>query len=119
MRDFARQDQLLFEAAKNFGMAGELGTYQFERDQALEFGVARLVDRAHAALAEQLKNFEAFGEKSSGFKLPFRGSFAGRPRRDRDGPRLGAANGGAHRRAAKWSCRPMAAECCTSCSGPR
>src|SRR4029077_20842072 len=69
--NFASEDQLLFEAAKNFGIAGEVGADQLESDEALELDVVCLVDSAHAALAEQLQNFVAFRQQSAdeGFAL--------------------------------------------------
>src|ERR1700689_5216065 len=65
MGHFAREDEFLFEAAQDFGMAGEFGTDQFERHQAFEFRVARLVDGTHPTLTQELQNFEALGQESS------------------------------------------------------
>ena len=52
----AGQQQFLLEARQNRRIAGKIGANNLERDHALEFQVARFVDRAHAAHAEQLDN---------------------------------------------------------------
>src|SRR5262249_46303648 len=81
---------------KYFRMAGEFRTNEFDRDKTLKFGVARFVDGAHAALSQQGENFEALREKKSWFELALCCSFAGRPRRDGNGPRLRPAHRATH-----------------------
>ena len=49
VRNFASQDQLLFEAAEDFGIAGEVSTDQLESDEAFELCVARLINGTHSA----------------------------------------------------------------------
>jgi hypothetical protein len=41
--------------SENRGIGGQFRTDDLERDQAIELAVASLVDRAHAALAENAK----------------------------------------------------------------
>src|SRR5579862_8002793 len=57
--DFARKDEFLLEALKNVRMNGEFGANHFKSDETFEFCVAGLVDRAHAALSEELNDFVA------------------------------------------------------------
>ena len=99
MGDFAREDQFLLEPAKDFGMAGELGTNQFERDQALEFAYPEPCKPRPCRLGRAAGEFRSARRASSRFQLPFRRGFAGRPRRNGDGPGLRSADaGGAHSR---------------------
>jgi hypothetical protein len=97
VRDFARKDQLLFEAAKNFRMPGKFWANQFQCDQTLKLGIARFVDGAHTSLAEKLENFEAFGKDRSRFKLAFGGGFARGTRRHSHRPGLRANDVGCSR----------------------
>jgi hypothetical protein len=92
--DLARQDEFLFEAAENFGMAGEVGSDEFQRDQTVELQVASLVDGSHATLAEELKYLETVAEDGSRLELPLGSGFTGGARSDGDGPSFGAADYG-------------------------
>ena len=58
-RHLAREQDLLAEARERIGPGGELGPQQLERDRHAELLVARAVDHAHAADAEQLLDAEA------------------------------------------------------------
>ena len=62
MRDLPRQHQFLLEARQNGGIARKIGTNDLQSDNALHFHVAGLVDRAHAAHAEQLLDLVAAAE---------------------------------------------------------
>src|SRR5258708_1464566 len=53
VRYLARQDQFLFEAAQNFGLVRELRANDLQRDHAIHFAVASLVDRSHTAFAQR------------------------------------------------------------------
>src|ERR1035438_3806839 len=57
--DLAREDQLLLETLQNLRMFSHLRLDHFERDHSLQLYVPSLVDSAHAAFAEQLKDFIA------------------------------------------------------------
>ena len=63
VRDIAGENELLLEAQQNRGIGCQFGTDNFERDQAVEFAVTRLVDCAHAALPEHAQDLVAFTEK--------------------------------------------------------
>src|SRR5271165_5113711 len=65
MRDVAGENQLLFEARENSRIGRQFGTYDLERDQAVQFAVAGLVDRAHPTLSEYADDFVASTEKHS------------------------------------------------------
>ena len=54
MRDLAGENQFLLEAAEDFRIFREFRADELERNNAVEFLVARLVYCAHAALSEQL-----------------------------------------------------------------
>src|SRR5262249_14791589 len=59
--DLARKDQLLLEAAQDLGVFREFPAYEFDGNNSIQFGVARLVDRAHATSTEQLEYLVAAG----------------------------------------------------------
>src|SRR5439155_5925739 len=59
VRHLPGQDQLLLEPPQHLLLIGELGTDHLERHDAVELAVARLVDRPHAALAQQFEDFIA------------------------------------------------------------
>src|SRR6202171_4716164 len=65
MRNFASEDQLLFEAAEDFRIAGEVRADQLQSNEASEFCVARLINGAHSALPEQFENLVTFSQKPS------------------------------------------------------
>ena len=60
--DLPGENQLLFEAAENIGMAGQLRADHLEGYQPVQLMIARLVHRAHAALAQPLQDFVALAE---------------------------------------------------------
>jgi hypothetical protein len=60
--NFASEDQLLFEPAEDFRIAGEVRANQLEGNEAFELRIARLVNGAHSALAEQCEDFVAIGQ---------------------------------------------------------
>lgn len=59
MRDLPREDQLLFEALQDLRIARQLGAYDLDGNQAVEFLASCPINRAHAALAKQLQNLVA------------------------------------------------------------
>src|SRR5713226_4450843 len=69
-----RQDEFLLETSQDFRMTGEVGTNHLQRNRALQFDVARLVDGPHPALTEQLKDFVAVAEHAPRLELSFCGS---------------------------------------------
>src|SRR5713226_8124669 len=87
--NFSRQDEFLLEAPQDFGMAGEVGTNQLQCNQALQFHVSRLVNGAHPALTEQLKNFIAVAEHAPWLELSFCRSYTRRALRDSCRPSFG------------------------------
>ena len=66
VRHLARQDQLLLEAPQHLLLIGQLRTDHLERHDAIQLAVARLVDRSHAALAQQLEDFVAPAQHAPG-----------------------------------------------------
>ena len=78
MRDVAGENELLLEALQNRGISRQFGTDNLERDQAVEFAVAGLVDGAHAALPEHAQNFVAFTEKHARLQTQKSGDAADR-----------------------------------------
>ena len=66
VRHLPRQDQLLLEAPQHLLLIGQLRTDHLERHDAVELAVARLVDRSHAALAQQLQDFVAPAQHAPG-----------------------------------------------------
>jgi hypothetical protein len=94
--NFASEDQLLFEAAKDFRITGEVRANQLESNEAFELRVARLVNGAHSALAEQREDFVAIGQQCPD-KLLSLGVGGVRRRNDGDRPCGSAAGSGACR----------------------
>ena len=92
--NFASQDQFLFEAAQDFRIAGEVSADQLESYEASELGVARLINGAHSALAEQCEDFITLGQQCS-YKLFTLGIGGVRRRSDGDRPCGSAAGSGA------------------------
>ena len=72
--DFAGQQQLLLEALHGLEIVGQAGAHQFERHQAVEFVVVSLIDRSHAALAQQPFNAVSDAENRSRRKSALRRS---------------------------------------------
>ena len=60
--DLARQNQLLLEAPQYFFVQRKFGTNHFQRHEAIELQVPRLVHRAHAAFAKHLHDFVSRAE---------------------------------------------------------
>ena len=75
--DVAGENQFLFEARQNARICGEFGTDDFESDDAVQFAVARLVHRAHAALSEHTENLVALAENETGLERNECGDAAG------------------------------------------
>ena len=63
-----REDQLLLEALDDGRVAGILAADDLESDDAIQLDVARLVDGAHAAFAEQREDFIALAENVAGLE---------------------------------------------------
>src|SRR5438105_8490196 len=61
--NFASEDQLLFEPAQDFRIAGEVRAYQLESNEAFELRVARLINGSHATLTEQCEDFVTIGQQ--------------------------------------------------------
>ena len=78
VRNVARENQLLLEALQNRGIGRQFGTDHLKRDQAVEFAVARLVDRAHAALPQHTQNLVTSTEKHARLQTQKGGDAAGR-----------------------------------------
>ena len=75
--DFAREDEFLFEASQDFRIAGKFGANQLESNEAFQFRVARFVNRAHSALAEEFwRILETVSEDRAGLELALGGGFA-------------------------------------------
>src|SRR5260370_35156402 len=53
MSDFAGENQLLLEALQDVLIARKFGANDLQRHHAIEFPVACIIHRAHAALAQQ------------------------------------------------------------------
>src|SRR2546422_9558951 len=68
VRDLPREDQLLFEAAQNVGMPGQLRPDDLDRYQPVELMIPDLIDRAHAAFAQAFENFVALAQHGAGLK---------------------------------------------------
>jgi hypothetical protein len=51
MSNFTREDEFLFEAAEDFGMARKIRANELERDEALEFDVTSFLNSSHSSLA--------------------------------------------------------------------
>ncbi len=75
--DVAGENELLLEALQNRGIGRQFGTDDLERDQAVEFAVAGLVHRAHAALPEHAQDFVASTEKHARLQTLKSGDVAG------------------------------------------
>jgi hypothetical protein len=69
VRDLARDPHLAAKTLDQLGLAAQVGTDQLERHRAVERGVDRLVDHAHAALTDALDDREAFGKDLSRQKV--------------------------------------------------
>ena len=63
MADLARELDLGAEAARHVAGARDLGAQDLEGHDLVELAVVRLVDHAHAALAERLEDLVAAGEE--------------------------------------------------------
>ncbi len=63
-----RQNQFLLEALQNAGISRKLGTNHLQRDDAIQFLIACLVDGTHAALAQRFQNAVTPGEDRPGAK---------------------------------------------------
>ena len=67
-----RRQQFLLESRKNHRVRRHLGSNQLQRDKMFHFPVERLVNRAHASLAEQGQNLKSPAEHVPRLKLiPF------------------------------------------------
>src|SRR6266550_910076 len=62
MRYTVRQQQFLLKPVDDGGILGQLRSYDLEGDHAVQFEILRLVDGAHAALAQGFQNLVASGE---------------------------------------------------------
>lgn len=85
MCDGPRENQFLLEAGENVGLAGQLRADHLQRNQAIEFLVARLVDRPHSTFAEQFQDFVTAGDEVAGLEGQT-GTCNGRLRSRRTGP---------------------------------
>ena len=63
MRDVARENELLLEAQQDRGVRRQFRTNHLQRDQTIQFTVARFVDGTHAALSQDAQNFVASAEE--------------------------------------------------------
>ena len=68
VRDPSSQQQFLLEAVDDGLASGQLGPDDFQRHHAIQFAVARLVDRAHPTFAEDLQDFVTLAEHLAGLK---------------------------------------------------
>ena len=68
MSDVAREDQFLLEALQDGRIGGQFWPDHFERDQAVEFPVTRLVDGAHAALSQHTQDLVASAKNNARLK---------------------------------------------------
>ena len=68
MGDGSRENQLLLEPLEHAGMAGQLRPDHLQRNQAIQFLVACLVDRSHSAFAQQFENLVTAGEQAAEFE---------------------------------------------------
>ena len=68
VRDLMGKEKLLLEAGDNRGIGRKLTPNEFQGDEAVEFAVAGLVDRAHAAFAQQLQDLVATGHDITGIE---------------------------------------------------
>ena len=59
------------------GIARQLGREDFQRDDAIQRGLARFIDKAHAALADERFDFE-LGKGGGDFRERWRGATGGR-----------------------------------------
>ena len=90
--DLPREDQFLFETLQDFRIRGHVAANYFERHLALQFAVARVVDRAHAALAEHPNNLVAFAQqraRAQNFRRSSNNSVSGGDRPALSGSREG------------------------------
>ena len=64
-----RQKQFLLEAVNDGLAAGQVRTNHFQCHQTIQFEVASLVNRTHAALTEDLQNFVTLAQKLTRLQL--------------------------------------------------
>ncbi len=83
VRHLAREHELLLEARERLGAFRGVEPDRLERDQLVELAVARLVDAAHAALAEDRHDLVAVAEDGSEHELARRRDARGPPRAPR------------------------------------
>src|SRR6266404_1776612 len=69
MRDLTGENQLLFEAAKDFRIFREFWADELDRYNAVEFRVVRLIYCAHAALAKQGNDLVTISQNGTRFKI--------------------------------------------------
>src|SRR3954469_23842300 len=62
MRDLMREHQFLLEPFDDGGVGREVGTNDFQGDDAIDFSIERLVHRAHASAAEDSLDFVALSQ---------------------------------------------------------
>ena len=72
MGDPLGQPQFLLEAVNDRGILRQVGTNHLQRDHAIEFQIARLVDRAHAALPQRLQDLVPPRQDRSMFQFRLR-----------------------------------------------
>ncbi len=65
VRDLSRQDQFLFEARQNCRIAREVWPYDLQAQCTVDFQIVRLVDRAHAAHAQQFLDLVAAAQHAA------------------------------------------------------
>ena len=66
--NLSREDELLFEALQNFGIAGQLRPNHFQGNDPIELHVPGLIHRSHTALAEDLDQAVAVANNGSRLK---------------------------------------------------
>ena len=66
--DLGGQKQFLLEAVNDGLVAGQIRADDFQRHHAIQFDVARLVDRAHPAFAQDLQDFVTLPQKLTRFQ---------------------------------------------------
>ena len=64
MRHLGREQKLLLETGQDFRIRGHLGTDDFQGNDSIHLAIGGLVDRPHAALAEEFENLVAVAKKS-------------------------------------------------------
>ena len=96
------------EAPGERGVAADAGRKNFQRHEAVQFLLPRLVNRAHAALADEFQDFElreqrrqfGDGRRLERRRLPARGGFVGRALFQQAGGAKPGERAGRQRRAA-------------------